>query len=60
MCFFHGFSGLSLFTVPIMSAYGTLRKARNTHFMGTTAISGAPAEPVSVQETLNWPADFLG
>jgi hypothetical protein len=36
-----------------MSSLGTLRKAINPDFMGTTAISGAAAEPVSMQETLN-------
>jgi hypothetical protein len=43
-------------TVPNMGAYGTLHKARNADFMGTTAISGAAAEPVGMRETLNWRA----
>jgi hypothetical protein len=43
-------------TVQNMAPHGTLHKARNADFMGTTAISGAAAEPVSMQETLNWRA----
>ena len=43
-----------------MAAYGTLRKARNADFMGTIAISGAAAEPVGMQETLNWRAFSIG
>jgi hypothetical protein len=43
-----------------MAAHGTLRKERNADFTGATAISGAAAEPVSTQETLNWRAFSVG
>jgi hypothetical protein len=43
-------------TVPNMSHLGTLHKARNAYFTGTTAVSGVAAEPVSTQEMLNWRA----
>ena len=56
MRFCHDFSGLSSCYCPKYGPHGTLRKARNADFMGTTAISGAAAEPVGMQETLNWRA----
>ena len=49
------FQGFSSCDCPVnMSPYGTLHKARNADFMGTTAISGAAAETVGMRETLNW------
>jgi hypothetical protein len=47
-------------TVPNMVPHGTLHKAINPDFMGTTAIPGAAAEPVSTQETQNWLAFSIG
>jgi hypothetical protein len=60
MRFCHDFSGFSHATVPNMATHGTVHKARNVDFMGTTAISGAAAKPVSTQEALNWRAFSVG
>src|SRR5262249_2481123 len=54
------FQGSSSATVPNMGHHGTLHKARNADFMGTTVISRAAAEPVNTQETLNWRAFSVG
>jgi hypothetical protein len=44
------FQGSFSASVPNKAPYGTLHKARNADFMGSTAISGAAAEPFGIDE----------